>query len=413
MTTTEEGTDATILEADDLRKEFTNTVAVDGLSLSVRRGEFLSLVGPSGCGKTTTLRMLAGLTKPTRGTVQLGGVNVTGRPARQRDTNLVFQDLVLFPHMSVAENVGYGLARQGVPADERAQRVSTLLETVDLSGLGDRRPTELSGGQRQRVALARGLAPEPSVLLLDEPLSSLDRKLRQEMQAELRRIQRDVGTTFLYVTHDQDAAMSMSDRVAVMNDGQIVESGAPESLYDQPATAFVADFLGDANVLTGTVTELKDGSATVAVGTGAVQADVGAQSPAINDEVGVMVRPEDISLGAGPLSATVQAGEFKGFYDRYTLALNTDEAGVITVRTDANERFTIGDELRLSITDATVVVLREHMLTVQELHQSTSPIGVQPDADADANSDSDADDTDRRRTRPYADTGRRETRPPD
>ena len=370
MTTTDaRAGEAVILAADGLRKEFTDTVAVGGLSLSVRRGEFFSLVGPSGCGKTTTLRMLAGLTEPTGGTVQLGGTDVTGRPARERDTNLVFQDLVLFPHMSVAENVGYGLARQGVSADERARRVSSLLETVDLGGMGDRRPTELSGGQRQRVALARGLAPEPSVLLLDEPLSSLDRKLRQEMQAELRRVQRDVGTTFLYVTHDQDAAMSMSDRVAVMNDGQIVESGAPESLYDQPATAFVADFLGDANILSGTVTELTDRRATITVGTGTVQAALGEQSPAINDVVAVMVRPEDVTLGDGPLAATVQAGEFKGFYDRYTLALTTDAAGVVTARTDADEQFAVGDELRLSITDATVVALEGETMTVDELRR--------------------------------------------
>ena len=370
MTTTDaRAGKAVILAADGLRKEFTDTVAVGGLSLSVRRGEFFSLVGPSGCGKTTTLRMLAGLTEPTGGTVQLGGTDVTGRPARERDTNLVFQDLVLFPHMSVAENVGYGLARQGVSADERARRVSSLLETVDLGGMGDRRPTELSGGQRQRVALARGLAPEPSVLLLDEPLSSLDRKLRQEMQAELRRVQRDVGTTFLYVTHDQDAAMSMSDRVAVMNDGQIVESGAPESLYDQPATAFVADFLGDANILSGTVTELTDRTATITVGTGTVRAALGEQSPAINDVVAVMVRPEDVTLGDGPLAATVQAGEFKGFYDRYTLALTTDAAGVVTARTDADEQFAVGDELRLSITDATVVALEGETMTVDELRR--------------------------------------------
>ncbi|MEF8886153.1 MAG: ABC transporter ATP-binding protein, partial [Haloarculaceae archaeon] len=357
MTTTDSDADGddVILEARGLRKTFADTVAVDGVSLSVKRGEFFSLVGPSGCGKTTTLRMLAGLTAPTDGTVQIGGVNVTDRPARERDTNLVFQDLVLFPHMSVADNVGYGLARQGVPSDERDRRVSSLLETVDLGDAGDRRPTELSGGQRQRVALARGLAPEPSVLLLDEPLSSLDRKLRQEMQAELRRVQRDVGTTFLYVTHDQDAAMSMSDRIAVMDDGRVVESGAPESLYDRPETAFVADFLGDANVLSGTVTAVADEGVTVSVGTGDIPADPGGQSPAVGARVPVMVRPEDVELGGGPLSATVRASEFKGFYDRYAVALDTDEASVVTVRTDADERLAVGDDVELSLTDATLV----------------------------------------------------------
>jgi ABC-type spermidine/putrescine transport systems, ATPase components len=383
--------DDRILEAHALRKAFSDTVAVDDLSLSVRRGEFFSLVGPSGCGKTTTLRMLAGLTTPTDGTVHIDGVDVTDRPARERDTNLVFQDLVLFPHMSVADNVGYGLARQNVPADERDRRVASLLETVDLGELGDRRPTELSGGQRQRVALARGLAPEPSVLLLDEPLSSLDRKLRQEMQAELRRVQRDIGTTFLYVTHDQDAAMSMSDRVAVMDDGEIVESGPPESLYDQPETAFVADFLGDANILPGTVTAVADETVTVAVGTGEVRADPGEVSPAVGTSVAVMVRPEDVELGDGPLSATVRASEFKGFYDRYTVALDTDEASVLTARTDADERFTVGDDLTLSLTDATLVAPSNDTAA-----ESGEP-SVTPGVRADGAEDLDSDDRDRDR----------------
>ncbi len=385
-----DGDDDIILEADTLRKAFSDTVAVDGLSLSVRRGEFFSLVGPSGCGKTTTLRMLAGLTAPTDGTVHIDGVDATDRPARERDTNLVFQDLVLFPHMSVADNVGYGLARQGVSADERDRRVSSLLETVDLDGLGDRRPTELSGGQRQRVALARGLAPEPSVLLLDEPLSSLDRKLRQEMQAELRRVQRDVGTTFLYVTHDQDAAMSMSDRVAVMDDGQIVESGAPESLYDRPETAFVADFLGDANILAGTVTAVADETVTVAVGTGDVRGDPGGQSPAVGTRVAVMVRPEDVELGDGPLSATVRASEFKGFYDRYTVALDTDEASVVTVRTDADERFTVGDDVEVSLTDAALVAPGDGATAANESGRPTVAPSVHADDatdDPDGNRD--------------------------
>ena len=381
--------DDRILEAHALRKAFSDTVAVDDLSLSVRRGEFFSLVGPSGCGKTTTLRMLAGLTTPTDGTVHIDGVDVTDRPARERDTNLVFQDLVLFPHMSVADNVGYGLARQDVPADERDRRVASLLETVDLGELGDRRPTELSGGQRQRVALARGLAPEPSVLLLDEPLSSLDRKLRQEMQAELRRVQRDVGTTFLYVTHDQDAAMSMSDRVAVMDAGEVVESGPPESLYDQPETAFVADFLGDANILPGTVTAVADEGVTVGVGAGEVRADPGGVSPAVGTSVAVMVRPEDVELGDGPLSATVRASEFKGFYDRYTVALDTDGASVLTARTDADERFTVGDNLTLSLTDATLVA------PSNDTAAASGEPSVTPGVRADGAEDPDSGDRDR------------------
>ena len=253
-----------ILRTDGLSKRFDGTTAVSDLSLSIAAGEFFSLVGPSGCGKTTTLRMLAGLDSPTAGRVELDGRDVTGCPAQDRDTNLVFQDLVLFPHMTVAANVGYGLARDGVPRAEREERVAGMLSTVGLADFGERDPTDLSGGQRQRVALARALVNEPAVLLLDEPLSSLDRTLRTEMQTELRRIQRDVGTTFLYVTHDQESAMSMSDRLAVMRDGRVVERGPPEALYTRPRTAFVADFLGDANLLSASVRERRTDHVTVA-----------------------------------------------------------------------------------------------------------------------------------------------------
>ena len=214
--------------------------AVRGIDLSIRPGEFFSMLGPSGCGKTTTMRMIAGFEEPTRGTVRLDGRDVTAAPPNKRDVNMVFQSYALFPHMSVFENVAFGLRRKSVPKDKITRQVGEMLEIVDLTGREQRRPRELSGGQQQRVALARALVNHPKALLLDEPLGALDLKLRQAMQVELKRIQREVGITFVYVTHDQNEALTMSDRIAVMNDGVIEQLGPPREIYEHPATRFVA-----------------------------------------------------------------------------------------------------------------------------------------------------------------------------
>ena len=234
-----------------LTKRYGEVTAVDGIDLDIREGELLTLLGPSGSGKTSTLRMVAGFELPTEGTVHLGGVDVTTRPPYERDVNTVFQDYALFPHMSVAENVGYGLRVRKVPRAERRQRVAAALAQVRLEQLGDRGPSQLSGGQRQRVALARALVNRPRVLLLDEPLGALDRQLRQEMQVELKAIQGEVGITFVVVTHDQEEALTMSDRIAVLRDGHIEQVGAPAEVYERPATPFVAGFIGTSNVLAG------------------------------------------------------------------------------------------------------------------------------------------------------------------
>ncbi len=238
-----------------LRKEFTSggrTVsAVDGVDLDIADGEFLTLLGPSGSGKTTVLRMIAGFEQPTAGSVELGGVDVTDRPPYARDVNTVFQDYALFPHMSVADNVGYGLRVRKVGKAERAARVREALEGVRLADLGDRRPAALSGGQRQRVALARALVGRPRVLLLDEPLGALDLKLREQMQVELKGIQRDVGITFVFVTHDQEEALTMSDRIAVFDRGRIEQVGTAADVYERPQTPFVAGFVGTSNLLSG------------------------------------------------------------------------------------------------------------------------------------------------------------------
>ncbi|MET3962777.1 putative spermidine/putrescine transport system ATP-binding protein [Marmoricola sp. OAE513] len=234
----------------DLAKSFGSTHAVDGVDLEIADGEFFSMLGPSGSGKTTVLRMIAGFEQPTRGRVFLAGEDVTGRPPFARDVNTVFQDYALFPHMSIQENVEYGLRVKKVPKAERRKRAAEALETVRLGSHGTRRPGQLSGGQRQRVALARALVNRPKVLLLDEPLGALDLKLRREMQIELKQIQRDVGITFVFVTHDQEEALTLSDRIAVFNDGKIQQVATPRDLYESPSSAFVAGFVGTSNLLT-------------------------------------------------------------------------------------------------------------------------------------------------------------------
>ena len=239
------------VEIGGVTKRFGTMTAVDALDLRVAAGEFLSLLGPSGCGKTTTLRMLAGFEHPDAGIIRISGQDMTNIPAHKRPVNTVFQHYALFPHMTVAENVAYGLRQSGTPKGELTTRVAEALDMVDMSRLAKRRPKQLSGGQQQRVALARALVNRPAVLLLDEPLGALDRKLRQEMQIELKLLQTQVGTTFIYVTHDQEEALSMSDRIAVMLSGRIEQFAGPEEIYDAPATAFVAGFIGSQNFLPG------------------------------------------------------------------------------------------------------------------------------------------------------------------
>ena len=232
-----------------IRKSYGDVVAVDDVDLTIGHGEFFTLLGPSGSGKTTTLRIIAGFEQPDAGSVRLGGEDITQRPPHKRDVNTVFQDYALFPHMTVAENVAYGLKVKGVERAERKRRVDEVLERVRLGSYGGRKPIQLSGGQRQRVALARAIVNRPQVLLLDEPLGALDLKLRQEMQVFLKGLQRELGMTFLYVTHDQEEALTMSDHVAVFNEGRIEQVGSPTEIYQQPATEFVAGFVGTSNIL--------------------------------------------------------------------------------------------------------------------------------------------------------------------
>ncbi|HUJ54671.1 MAG TPA: ABC transporter ATP-binding protein [Gaiellaceae bacterium] len=290
----ESGAPAPDVRLVQVRKHFRDTAAVDGIDLEIAQGEFFSLLGPSGCGKSTTLALIGGFEEPTGGEVWLGGREMSRVPPYRRDVNTVFQSYALFPHLDVASNVAFGLRRRKLPRARISSRVSDALELVGLAGLGKRKPAQLSGGQQQRVALARALVNEPRVLLLDEPLGALDLKLRKQMQLELKRIQREVGVTFLYVTHDQEEALAMSDRLAVMNLGNIEQIGAPEEVYERPATEFVADFLGASNLLGGAVTAVEGGVARIALdGAGEVRAHPD-RLPQGAQRVKVGVRPEKL-----------------------------------------------------------------------------------------------------------------------
>jgi spermidine/putrescine transport system ATP-binding protein len=276
-------------------KRFEALLAVDDLSLELRRGEFFTLLGPSGCGKTTTLRMIAGFERPSEGRIRIEGQDVAALPPHRRPTNTVFQSYALFPHLSVEDNVAFGLKRKGVSRDEIRQRVRAELERVGLAAEARRRPAQLSGGMQQRVALARALVNLPKVLLLDEPLGALDLKLRKGLQLELKRIQREVGITFVYVTHDQEEALTMSDRIAVMNGGRVEQIGVPEEVYERPATTFVAGFIGVSNLMPASVS-----------GPGAVRLENGptvsvpADGLAAGERCYAVVRPEKLRIGALP-----------------------------------------------------------------------------------------------------------------
>jgi len=294
-------TDVPAIELAGVVKEFHArgevVTAVRGVDLAIAEGEFFSLLGPSGCGKTTTMRMVAGFEEPTRGAVRLHGSDVTGIPPNKRDVNMVFQSYALFPHMSVFENVAFGLRRKKAGKSEITHRVSEMLDIVDLSGRGQRRPRELSGGQQQRVALARALVNRPRALLLDEPLGALDLKLRQAMQVELKRIQREVGITFVYVTHDQSEALTMSDRIAVMNDGAIEHLGTPRDIYEHPRTRFVAGFIGTSNLLTGIATRVDAGRAVIEVSTEErIVVPLTGQAVTAGSPLQLTVRPEKVGL---------------------------------------------------------------------------------------------------------------------
>jgi spermidine/putrescine ABC transporter ATP-binding subunit len=294
-----------------VEKSFDGTLVLPPLDLAIPRAAFVSLLGPSGCGKTTTLRLVAGFERPDRGEIEINGVRVTGLPAYKRNFGMVFQHLALFPHLSVADNVGFGLKMRGVTLMQAATRIGEALQLVHLEGLADRFPKQLSGGQQQRVALARAIVIRPDVLLLDEPLGALDKMLREEMQFELRRLQRALGITTIFVTHDQEEALTMSDLVCVMRDGRIEQTGEPRQIYERPRTEFVATFLGASNVFEGVVAG-REGDATV-VRVRDMQLEIAGQYGATGTKLRLAVRPEKVRLSAeGSIRATIVDVAFRG-----------------------------------------------------------------------------------------------------
>ncbi len=341
---------------ENVTKRFQDVVAVDDLTLEIESGKFYALLGPSGCGKTTTLRMIGGFEEPSEGTIYLGDHPVTGLPPFKRDVNTVFQSYALFPHLTVFENVAFGLRRKGVKKAQVPGQVNEMLRIVGLEGFGGRRPKQLSGGQQQRVALARALVNRPRVLLLDEPLGALDLKLRKEMQLELKRIQHEMGFTFVHVTHDQEEAMTMADWIVVMNSGKIEQLGEPAELYEHPRTPFVANFLGVSNLLPGTV----DGVDSVRLETGdrvhvAQKALEGRQGP-----VSVGIRPEKISIGSANggnrLTGEIVERAYVGVSTQYVVQT---PVGEVTVFVQGAGSHAPGEQLELSFEpEATFVVSR-------------------------------------------------------
>ena len=307
-----------VIELEHVSKRFSGFVAVHEAHFTIGKGEFFSMLGPSGCGKTTTLRMIAGFEQPTSGRILLEGKDVSRVPPYHRNVNTVFQHYALFPHMSVRDNIAFGPRSRGLPKPEVEKRVGELLEVVRLSAMADRRPGQLSGGQQQRVALARALVNYPSALLLDEPLGALDLKLRQAMQIELKRIQRELGITFIYVTHDQEEALTMSDRIAVMYEGRVDQLGTPKAIYDEPETRFVATFIGVANLLPVTVVAAADGLFTVEAAGRRIPGPARSSRFAAGDPAILVMRPERLKLTAtqpdtaAALPATLVTTLFQG-----------------------------------------------------------------------------------------------------
>ncbi len=356
---------------DGVTKRFGDFTAVRGMELDIDRGEFFTLLGPSGCGKTTTLRMVAGFEDPSEGRVLLDGDDVTDSPAFRRPTNTVFQSYALFPHRSVEKNVAFGLERKRVDRAEIRRRVAEELERVGLAAEAHRRPSQLSGGQQQRVALARALVNRPAVLLLDEPLGALDLKLRKQLQVELKRIQREVGITFVYVTHDQEEALTMSDRIAVMNRGVVEQVADPETVYERPATTFVAGFIGVSNLMPGEVVSANGSGAELRLDAGPVVRTGSSGGAARGERVHAVVRPEKLTLGrsnddgggAASVEGQVESSLYLGTATQMVVLLGDGTRMTVLVpNADAEARHELpaaGQPARLSWSSENIHVVRQ------------------------------------------------------
>lgn len=350
------------LSVKNLVKEYPSVTAVDNVSFDVEDEEFVSILGPSGSGKSTILRMIAGFESPTDGTISIGSSDVTSFAPFDRNVNMVFQSLALFPHLTVAENIGFGLKQRGISKDERRDRIEEMLEIVELEGYGDRDPSELSGGEQQRVALARALVNRPQIVLFDEPLASLDRKLRQHMQTELQRIQNETGITFLYVTHDQEVALAVSDRMILLNEGEIEQIGTSESIYDRPVSEFAGDFIGDVNSIPGRV-ESNNGILAVTVDDSqTIAANIRTPdgfTPEQNEDVSVCIRPEDLIIGPENADSGIPGQIVNRVYTGSGMTYTIDShLGEFTANVDTTD-YDIGDEVTVQWADETIHVFPE------------------------------------------------------
>jgi len=345
-------------------KLFGTVTAVDNISVSIRQGEFFSLLGPSGCGKTTLLRILGGLEMPGSGKVMIDGQDITHMPAHLRPTNMVFQNYAIFPHLNVEQNVAYGLRRQKLSREEQVEKVSSALAMVKLEGFEKRGADEMSGGQKQRVALARALIKRPKVLLLDEPLGALDKKLREEMQIELRMLQQQVGITFVFVTHDQEEALTLSDRVAVMNEGRILQMDSPRQIYERPGSREVADFIGQMNLLEGVVQSVGDVVTVKASALGEVSVSENDQGVNVGDAVTLAVRPENLRLRSdsepGAVPVTLAASAFWGHTTYYRVtAEGADAESLDVAQQDYRGPERAGDQAWLCFDTGDLLLLKD------------------------------------------------------
>ncbi len=354
----------------NVTKRFGDFTAVNDLSLNIYHREFFALLGASGCGKSTLLRMLAGFEQPTSGEIILDGTDLSGTPPYKRPVNMMFQSYALFPHMTVEKNIAFGLKQDGMPKDEMAERVSQMLKLVKLEQFASRKPNQLSGGQRQRVALARSLAKRPKVLLLDEPLGALDKKLREETQFELMDLQQSLGLTFVVVTHDQEEAMTMADRIAVMSHGKVVQVATPAEIYEAPNCRFVADFIGDVNIFDGKVTTTANGAVEIAVDSGFTVRTASTDAPAIGAALGFAIRPEKLRVTRTvPANASINAakgelwdigylGDMTVFHVRLSNG-NVVKASSLNAQRSVDDPFTYDQEVWVSFDEDGGVLLKD------------------------------------------------------
>ena len=352
--------DRVIVKLDKISKKFNDKYVIKNLSLDIYEGEFLTLLGPSGCGKTTILRMISGLEHVTEGKIYLDDVDVTELPPTKREVNTIFQNFALFPHMSTWDNISFGLRMKKVSSEEIEKRVKKVIKLVKLEGFEDRLPSQLSGGQQQRVAIARGVVMNPKVLLLDESLCSLDLKLKRQMQIELKRIQKKLGITFIYVTHDQDEALTMSDRIVIIDDGVIQQNDTPQNIYRNPNTVFTADFIGESNIIHGKITSVKDNITTILIDDGITFEVPSSKNDKVKDKINIMIRPENIKISKNELKNSIEGVIKDVVYDGAVTKLFVDTEGELDLKVNASGNIDFKEEetIYLKLEDDDIVPIR-------------------------------------------------------